>query len=147
MNWVFVALILVLVVLIPRYGLLALYQERRRTRQRERVEDALKHLLDREGQARHASPESLAGILNLPCVEVTRLIAEMESQNLLETRGSEIHLTAEGERWAIHIARAHRLWERYLAVKWATVSVVITLGIAFLVTFLTASFARSMGWA
>ena len=30
--------------------------------------------------------------------------------------------------------------------KWATMSVVITLGIAFLVTFLTASLARSMGW-
>jgi ferrous iron transport protein B len=30
--------------------------------------------------------------------------------------------------------------------KWATVSVVITLGLAFLVTFATASFARSMGW-
>src|SRR5512145_2634539 len=115
MNWIFVALILLLVVLIPRYGLLALYRERRRARQRERVEDALKHLLDREGQGRHASPESLAGILNLPRMDVTHLIADMESQSLLETRGSEIHLTAEGERWAIHIVRAHRLWERYLA--------------------------------
>jgi DtxR family Mn-dependent transcriptional regulator len=115
MNWIFVALILLLVVLIPRYGLLALYRERGRARQRERVEDALKHLLEREGQGRHASPESLAGILNLPRVEVTHLIAEMESQNLLETRGPEIHLTAEGERWAMHIVRAHRLWERYLA--------------------------------
>jgi ferrous iron transport protein B len=31
--------------------------------------------------------------------------------------------------------------------KWATVSVVITLGTAFLVTFLTASMARLLGWA
>lgn len=31
--------------------------------------------------------------------------------------------------------------------KWAAVSVVITLGTAFLVTFLTASFARLLGWA
>jgi len=30
--------------------------------------------------------------------------------------------------------------------KWATLSVVITLGLAFLVTFLTASLARLMGW-
>jgi ferrous iron transport protein B len=30
--------------------------------------------------------------------------------------------------------------------KWATLSVVITLGIAFLVTFLTATIARSLGW-
>ena len=33
------------------------------------------------------------------------------------------------------------------SLKWATVSVVITLGTAFIVTFLTASFARLMGWA
>ena len=39
----------------------------------------------------------------------------MESQGLVESRGSELHLTAEGERWAMHIVRAHRLWERYLA--------------------------------
>jgi DtxR family Mn-dependent transcriptional regulator len=26
-----------------------------------------------------------------------------------------LHLTADGERWAMHIVRAHRLWERYLA--------------------------------
>ena len=38
----------------------------------------------------------------------------MESQGLLETQGSQLHLTAEGERWAMHVVRAHRLWERYL---------------------------------
>jgi DtxR family Mn-dependent transcriptional regulator len=48
-------------------------------------------------------------------MKVTRLITDMELQNLLETRGGEIHLTPEGERWAMHIVRAHRLWERYLA--------------------------------
>jgi ferrous iron transport protein B len=31
--------------------------------------------------------------------------------------------------------------------KWAAVSVVITLGMAFLVTFLTAAAARLLGWA
>jgi len=31
--------------------------------------------------------------------------------------------------------------------KWAALSVVITLGLAFLVTFLTASLARLLGWA
>jgi ferrous iron transport protein B len=31
--------------------------------------------------------------------------------------------------------------------KWATISVVITLGIAFLVTFASASAARLLGWA
>jgi ferrous iron transport protein B len=39
------------------------------------------------------------------------------------------------------------IYKETKSLKWATVSVVITLGVAFLVTFLTASFARLMGWA
>jgi DtxR family transcriptional regulator, Mn-dependent transcriptional regulator len=114
MTWIWLLALLSVVLFIPRYGLLALYKDWRSARERERVEDALKHLLDREQQGRHASPESLTGILNLSRAKVTRLIAGMESQGLLETRGAEIRLTAEGERWALHIVRAHRLWERYL---------------------------------
>jgi len=113
--WLILLFVLALAIFIPRIGLLALYLDWRVARQREQVEDALKHLLDRESQGRHASPESLAGTLDLHRVKVTRLIADMESQNLLETRGSELHLTAEGERWALHVVRAHRLWERFLA--------------------------------
>jgi DtxR family Mn-dependent transcriptional regulator len=94
--------------------LLAIYKNYRTAQAREQVEDALKHLLDREQNGRHASPESIAGTLDLPRVQVTRLIADMESQGLLETHGAQLHLTTEGTRWAIHIVRAHRLWERYL---------------------------------
>src|SRR5512145_49757 len=115
MTWILAALLLLIILLLPRYGLLALYRNWQSARPRPLLEDALKHLLDREQQGRHASPESLAGTLSLPRLKATRLITDMESQNLLETRGAEIHLTAEGERWAIHIVRAHRLWERYLA--------------------------------
>lgn len=39
------------------------------------------------------------------------------------------------------------IYKETKSVKWATLSVVITLGSAFLVTFITASFARLMGWA
>lgn len=38
------------------------------------------------------------------------------------------------------------IYKETKSLKWATVSVVITLGTAFLVTFLTAGFARLMGW-
>ena len=38
------------------------------------------------------------------------------------------------------------IYKETKSLKWATVSVVITLGTAFLVTFLTASLARLMGW-
>lgn len=111
---ILIPLLLVLAVFLPRVGLIALYRDWRSAKEREQLEDALKHLLDREGQGRHASPESLAGTLNLPRAKATRLISDMESQGLLETQGSHLHLTAEGERWAMHVVRAHRLWERYL---------------------------------
>ncbi len=114
MNWIWLIAILLIATFIPRVGLLALYQDWRSAREREQLEDALKHLLDREQQGRHASPESLAGTLSLPRQKITNLVSDMESQGLLETQGSQLHLTAEGERWAMHVVRAHRLWERYL---------------------------------
>jgi DtxR family Mn-dependent transcriptional regulator len=112
--WGWLLILLIIALFIPRYGFLALYKDWRSTREREQVEDALKHLLDREQSGRHASPESLAGTLDLPRVKATRLITDMESQGLLETHGAQLHLTTEGTRWAMHIVRAHRLWERYL---------------------------------
>ncbi len=115
MWWIILSVVFLLVVFLPRYGLLERYRAWQAIRQREQVEDALKHLLDREQQGRHASPESLAGSLDLPRRKITTLIATMEAQGLLESRGAELHLTAQGERWALHVVRAHRLWERYLA--------------------------------
>lgn len=107
--------VILLVTFLPRVGLFAQYKSYRAAQERERVEDALKHLLDREQGGRHASPESLGGTLDLSRAKTTRLIENMEEQGLLETRGDQLHLTTEGERWALHIVRAHRLWERYLA--------------------------------
>ncbi|HNN13961.1 MAG TPA: iron dependent repressor, metal binding and dimerization domain protein [Anaerolineales bacterium] len=113
--WIILFFIVIVAAFAPKVGLFALYKTYRATQEREQVEDALKHLLDREQQGRHASPESLGGALDLPRTRVTQLIEGMEVQGLLESRGTDLHLTAEGERWALHIVRAHRLWERYLA--------------------------------
>ncbi len=99
----------------PRHGLRAILSGWLEARRRREIEDALKHLLSREQQGRHASPESLAGTLQISRAAALRLIARMEAQGLLQTRGRELHLTPDGERWAIHVVRAHRLLERYLA--------------------------------
>jgi DtxR family Mn-dependent transcriptional regulator len=112
--WLVLAIILIAAIFIPRVGLFAAYKTYRAARERELVEDALKHLLDREQHGRQASPESLAGTLNLQRGRITRLIEDMETQGLLESRGANLHLTTQGERWALHVVRAHRLWERYL---------------------------------
>jgi len=114
MYYTVAIIVLLIIIILPRVGLITVYKNHRENQKRERVEDALKHLLDREQNGRHASPESLAGTLNIPRGAVTGLIEDMEGQGLLESRGVELHLTAEGTRWAIHIVRAHRLWERYL---------------------------------
>lgn len=113
--WAFLGLLFLLAVFYPQYGLLARLRIKVATNRREQVEDALKHLLEREQSGRHASPESLAGALGLSRPVVLRLIDRMESQSLIETRQDGLHLSAAGERWALHVVRAHRLWERYLA--------------------------------
>ena len=115
MYYAIAVIVLLALTFLPRVGLLALYQNYRAAQEREQVEDALKHLLDREQQGRHASPESLGGTLDLPRAKVINLIEDMEAQGLIESLGTEVHLTTEGERWALHVVRAHRLWERYLA--------------------------------
>lgn len=113
--WLIALVVVLLAAFLPRIGLLAQHKSYRAAQERERMEDALKHLIDREQQGRHASPESLGGTLSLPRPTVMRLIEGMETKGLLESRGDQLHLTAEGERWALHVVRAHRLWERYLA--------------------------------
>ncbi len=112
--WIIISVTLLAIIFLPRIGLFAVYKTYREAQQRERMEDALKHLLDREQQGRHASPESLAGTLDIQRSNVMRLIEQMETQGLLETHGTNLHLTTQGERWAMHVVRAHRLWERYL---------------------------------
>jgi len=113
--WIIALSVILLIAFLPRVGLFALYKNYRAAQEREQVEDALKHLLDREQQGRHASPESLAGTLGVSRPRVMSLIEDVETQGLVESRGDQLHLTAEGERWALHVVRAHRLWERYLA--------------------------------
>jgi DtxR family Mn-dependent transcriptional regulator len=85
------------------------------TRSRQHLEDALKHMFDEEYRGRHASFNSLAGVLRLPPRAVVELVGRMQAQGLVEARGADFDLTPEGERLALQIVRAHRLLERYFA--------------------------------
>jgi DtxR family Mn-dependent transcriptional regulator len=113
-TWILIGLLLLAAVFLPRFGLRAALNRRRARQERERVEDALKHLLERQREGRHASPESLSGVLGLNRARAAALIESMETQGLLETRGAALQLTPDGERWGLHVVRAHRLWERFL---------------------------------
>lgn len=99
----------------PRYGLFDLVRGRRSTRRRALYEDVLKHLLAWERSGKIATPESVAGALGLAPKRVLDVITRMESRGLLRSGNEGLALTAEGERLALHVVRAHRLWERYLA--------------------------------
>lgn len=84
-------------------------------RDRQRLEDALKHLWEQEYRGRHATLSSLAGALGLSPASVVSLIGRMQAQQLVVAHGQEFDLTPAGERLALQIVRAHRLLERYFA--------------------------------
>jgi DtxR family Mn-dependent transcriptional regulator len=115
--WGLLLALLLAAVFHPQRGVLARWRMNSRSGQRELVEDALKYLLKQEQSGRHAAPEALAGAMHLSGSDVLRLITRMESQGLIISQDGGLHLTAEGERWAMHIVRAHRLWESYLATE------------------------------
>lgn len=110
-----IVLAVLLILVVPRYGALPQIREQRRLRRRAQVEDTLKHLLDQESRGRRASFSSIAGTLRVGDSPLMSLLGQMESQGLLRSQGQEFLLTPEGERLAVHVVRAHRLWERYLA--------------------------------
>jgi len=87
----------------------------RQRRNRARLEDALKHLLDLSQRGQTGSLEALAGALRLPPRKVMPLVSQMEHRGLVISSSGSIKLTEQGEERAIQVVRAHRLWERYLA--------------------------------
>lgn len=114
-------LLLLLGVLVAAVAAAVAVAARRRLRARDAVrgrtlvEDALKHLFDQEYRSRYASFASLRGILRLNDRSLMQLVGRMQQQGLVEATGQEFRLTAEGERVARQVVRAHRLLERYFA--------------------------------
>jgi DtxR family Mn-dependent transcriptional regulator len=101
----------------PEKGILARLQQARQMTDRARREDALKHIFKNEQEGRQSTVESIAGTLQISIHEATELLAEMQASQLLDFQSSNIQLTSDGLESALHIIRAHRLWERYLAEK------------------------------
>ena len=104
-----------LLVVLAGAGLMLLLGRREAARRRIRVEDGLKHLFDQEYRGRRATFVSLGGVLKLDDRRLMQLLARMQHQGLVVASGQEFKLTAEGERVARQVVRAHRLLERYFA--------------------------------
>jgi DtxR family Mn-dependent transcriptional regulator len=101
----------------PRRGLQARIQASRAAAHREKVEDTLKYLLDRQQEGKFPHFDSLPAGLGIPPAEFRRLKEGMENQGLVRSDAGVLRLTPTGERMALQIIRAHRLWERYLATE------------------------------
>jgi len=113
--WIILAGLALLVAFWPRTGLLARLRGIRSARERALFEDSLKHILAWAHRGKVATPESMTGALGLGRDRILRLITRMEEAGLVRSGGEGVQLTTPGEQWALHVVRAHRLWERYLA--------------------------------
>jgi DtxR family Mn-dependent transcriptional regulator len=99
----------------PRHGLWAWYQNRRCAVRQARVDHVLKHLCRVEAERRRPTLQSVAGVLRLDVEATARLLEEMAGGGWLNFSGGELRLTPHGRAAGMHIIRAHRLWECFLA--------------------------------
>ncbi len=96
----------------PRRGLVARVIKRLRTTDRVLTEDALKLLFHRSSAV---LPEELEAALALPRGRLERVLGRLLASGLITVHARELSLSESGRAYALHIVRAHRLWERYLA--------------------------------
>ncbi|MEM0999044.1 MAG: metal-dependent transcriptional regulator [Bacteroidota bacterium] len=110
------ALVAVLVwVLWPKRGLLAILQRARLNTERVRLEDALKFLFDCEYKNIPCGLNSIAGNLNISTDKATRIMDRLSTMGLVSLNHQVFELTDSGRSYALRIIRVHRIWERYLA--------------------------------
>ncbi len=99
----------------PDHGLIPRWRNTRRLTRRVLSEDALKHIHKWEMRGQQPTLESVAGALHISMNTTVELLNQMHADGLVDTKGGDIQLTPKGREAALHIIRAHRLWERYLA--------------------------------
>jgi DtxR family transcriptional regulator, Mn-dependent transcriptional regulator len=99
----------------PRGGLRAVCRRNRERNQRIAFEDALKNIYNEWVNGQPATLSSVAGHLQYSISRTAELLGAMEKKNLGRFQNGALRLTSEGRRYALHVIRAHRLWERYLA--------------------------------
>jgi DtxR family Mn-dependent transcriptional regulator len=99
----------------PGFGLVARARRRRSHDARVMMEDALKHIYHGEYRGQTASLSSVGGALEIGPNAAVELVRRMQSAGLVTVTDTRLLLTDAGNRYALQIIRAHRLWERYLA--------------------------------
>lgn len=103
------------VLLWPGRGYFWRWQQLSRMNERVLIEDTLKHLYMCEYRRQTPTMESLSGALGVTGNKAAELLVRVEALSLLRSVGGVLQLTPEGRNYALHIIRAHRLWEHHLA--------------------------------
>lgn len=99
----------------PMHGIIPRIRQARRSTERVLIEDTLKHLHSLETRQRRPTLESVAGAVNISVNRVPPLLETMQDRELVTMHNGDFHLTDHGREYALHMIRAHRLWESYLA--------------------------------
>lgn len=121
MQITYISLILILLAIIA--GLLVvIYRLWRQTRREslgldETVEDALKDLYHLSREQPTVRPSDLIRTADLQPGRFPLIQAELERRAWVEMDQGRLKILPAGEKRAIQLIRAHRLWERYLAEK------------------------------
>ena len=103
---------MVVLVVSPRYGLLASWIRKASTVPQEVMEDVLGAML-REDKEWVPVNRIIKRVEN-PQIRVRRALKMLARQDLVETESSSARLTESGFQEASRLVRAHRLWETYL---------------------------------
>jgi DtxR family Mn-dependent transcriptional regulator len=107
--------IVLLLLLWPDKGLVALRRRSRQNAMRILIEDTLKVLFDFEEKKKYAAATTLIETLSITKDEAQRLLDRLVDMGLVRNTPEGVTLAAEGRAYALRVIRVHRLWERYLA--------------------------------
>jgi DtxR family transcriptional regulator, Mn-dependent transcriptional regulator len=116
-SFFFIALMagLACVLFWPRWGLFWRWRKERTDSSRIQVEDVLKHLYTCEVESHQSTLQSIAGRLQISENQAAELMQSIQAHGLVQLANEQLQLTPDGRAYALHVVRAHRLWERYLA--------------------------------
>lgn len=112
---ILVAIVFVGLRFIPGFPIHRYFQKKREISERAFWEDVLRQILQMEQDGRVVSTESLAGTMGRSVPVLRRVLGRMGEHDLIAEDSQKVRLTKDGKRWALHVLRAHRLWESYLA--------------------------------
>jgi DtxR family Mn-dependent transcriptional regulator len=99
----------------PNIGLLARWRRARLLAARSQREDVLKYVLKCETNRQPPTIHGVAGVLGITPNRAADLLTSMEACGFISHQDGCLHLRLAGRQLAMHVIRAHRLWESYLA--------------------------------